>query len=209
MVATMSDIHSYDPRRGHGLRHNPLYAIVGPRPIGWISSRDKQGRSNLAPYSFFNAFCYEPCILGFCSNGWKDSVSNIADTREFVWNLATRDNALAMNATSAEVPHEVDEFDLAGLTKVDSMQVGAYRVGESPVSFECKATQIVQLQDAAGELAEAWMVFGEVVQIHIDRRMIVDDVYRTTLAHPILRAGGASDYAEIREDAIFSMRRPR
>jgi flavin reductase (DIM6/NTAB) family NADH-FMN oxidoreductase RutF len=209
MAATMSDIHSYDPRQGHGLRHDPFYAIIGPRPIGWISSRDKDGRSNLAPYSFFNGFCDEPYIIGFCSNGWKDSVANIAATRQFVWNLATRPNAEAMNASSAPVPHDVDEFELAGLHKLASVHVAPYRVEESPVSFECLATQIVQLQDAAGEPIEAWMVFGEVVQVHIDRRMIVDGVYHTPLAHPILRAGGAKDYVEIREDAFFFMRRPR
>jgi Flavin reductase like domain len=117
IVDAASNIYSYDPAKGHGLRHDPFYSIVGPRPIGWISSRDGGGRSNLAPYSFFNAFCDEPYIIGFCSNGWKDTVSNIAETREFVWNLATRPNASAMNASSASVPHEVDEFVLAGFQK--------------------------------------------------------------------------------------------
>src|SRR5690606_17621082 len=85
----MTDFHFYEPASGHGLRHDPFNAIVGPRPIGWISSRDKNGLVNLAPYSFFNAFNYVPPIVGFCSLGWKDSVSNIAETGEFVWNLAT------------------------------------------------------------------------------------------------------------------------
>jgi len=204
----VTDIHRYDPRQGHGLRHDPFYSIVGPRPIGWISSRDRDGHANLAPYSFFNAFCDEPYIIGFASFGWKDSVSNISETGEFVWNLATRPNAERMNATSASVAHEVDEFVLAGLTKAPCTRVGACRVAESPVSFECVSTQILQLEDAAGEKTPAWMVFGEVVQVHIDKRLIVDGVYSTPLAHPILRAGGAGEYAEIRADAIFAMKAP-
>jgi len=201
-------MHSYDPREGHRLRHDPFYSIVGPRPIGWISSRDREGRANLAPYSFFNAFCDEPPILGFCSYGRKDTVSNISDTGEFVWNLATRPLAEQMNATSTSVAHEIDEFELAGLTKAPGVRVGAWRVAESPVNFECVVTQIVQLRDAAGEKTPAWMVFGEVVQIHIDERLIVDGVYKTALAHPILRAGGAGEYVEVRQDAIFAMRMP-
>jgi flavin reductase (DIM6/NTAB) family NADH-FMN oxidoreductase RutF len=207
-VDAASNIYSYDPAKGHGLRHDPFYSIVGPRPIGWISSRDGSGRSNLAPYSFFNAFCDEPYIIGFCSNGWKDTVSNIAETREFVWDLATRPNATAMNASSASVPHEVDEFVLAGLQKAPSIRVGALRVKESPVAFECLVSQIVQLQSALGKPAEAWMVFGEVVQIHIDRNLIVEGVYHTPRAHPILRGGGAGEYAEIRADAMFAMTAP-
>ena len=84
------DIHFYEPSQGHGLPHDPFNAIVGPRPIGWISSQDAQGRLNLAPYSFFNAFNYIPPIIGFCSVGRKDSLNNIEQTGEFVWNLATR-----------------------------------------------------------------------------------------------------------------------
>ncbi len=204
----MSEIHCYEPARGHGLRHDPFNAIVGPRPIGWISSRDKNGHVNLAPYSFFNAFNYHPPIVGFCSLGWKDSVANVSATGEFVWNLATRRIGEAMNATSATVPHEVDEFDLANLTKVPGRLVDVPRVGESPVSFECKVTQIVQLQGADGVKVKSWLVLGEVVMIYIDTSLIVDGVYQTALAHPILRAGRSGDYAEIRPDAMFEMVRP-
>ena len=109
-------MHVYEPSSGHGLRHDPFNAIVGPRPIGWIASRSPAGILNLAPYSFFNAFNYTPPIIGFSSTGWKDSVANIADTREFVWNLATRPLAEPMNASAATTGPEVDEFALAGLT---------------------------------------------------------------------------------------------
>ncbi|MGB3271699.1 MAG: flavin reductase family protein [Xanthobacteraceae bacterium] len=204
----MTDFHFYEPASGHGLRHDPFNAIVGPRPIGWISSRDKNGLVNLAPYSFFNAFNYVPPIIGFCSLGWKDSVSNIAETGEFVWNLATKALAQQMNATSATVPHEVDEFALAGLTPVASRLVNVPRVGEARVAFECRLTQMVQLQGADGAKVEAWLTLGEVVAVHIDRTLIRDGVYQTAEAYPILRAGRMGDYAEIRPDAMFEMKRP-
>ena len=98
----MTDRHFYEPRHGHGLAHDPLNAIIAPRPIGWISTVNAVGAANLAPYSFFNLFSYKPPIIGFSSQGWKDSVANAKATGEFVWNLATRAQAEAMNATSAQ-----------------------------------------------------------------------------------------------------------
>lgn len=204
----MTDFHYYEPSSGHGLKHDPFNAIVGPRPIGWISSRDAQGRINLAPYSFFNAFNYVPPIIGFSSVGWKDSVANIAETKEFCWNLATKHIGEAMNKTSATVPHEVDEFEISGLTKVPGRIVNVPRVGESLASFECKLTQLIQLEGADGKKANSWLVLGEVVAVYIDKALIKDGVYQTALAHPILRAGRLGDYAEIRPDAMFEMVRP-
>ncbi len=205
----MTDFHYYEPRNGHGLKHDPFNAIVGPRPIGWISSHDAEGHVNLAPYSFFNGFNYHPPIIGFSSVGWKDSVSNIQETKEFCWNLATKHIGEQMNMTSASVPHETDEFTISGLTKVPSRKVKVPRVGESLASFECKLTQLIQLQGADGAKVDAWMVFGEVVAVHIDKRLIKDGVYQTADAHPILRAGRMGDYAEIRPDMMFEMARPR
>ncbi|MBI3699391.1 MAG: flavin reductase family protein [Afipia sp.] len=205
----MSDFHFYEPKDGHGLRHDPFNAIVGPRPIGWISSQDSKGHVNLAPYSFFNAFNYHPPIIGFSSVGWKDTVANVQETKEFCWNLATKHIGEQMNMTSASVPHETDEFTISGLTKVSSRKVKVPRVGESLASFECKLTQLIQLQGADGAKADAWMVFGEVVAVYIDKRLIKDGVYQTAEAHPILRAGRMGDYAEIRPDMMFEMVRPR
>src|ERR1700759_5089042 len=161
------DAHFYEPARGHGLRHDPLNAIVAPRPIGWVSTVDAQGRRNLAPYSFFNAFNYVPPIIGFASIGRKDSLANAEATGMFVWNLATRDLAEAMNKTSATVAQ--DEFELAGLTPVPSRLVAPPRVLESPVNFECRVSQILQLTGAGGAKIETWVVFGEVVAVHIAR----------------------------------------
>jgi flavin reductase (DIM6/NTAB) family NADH-FMN oxidoreductase RutF len=202
------DLHYYEPKNGHGLRHDPFNAIVAPRPIGWISSRGANGNVNLAPYSFFNGFCYVPPIIGFSSTSWKDSVANIEETREFVWNLATMDLARQMNATAAHVARGISEFEIAGLTPVSGKLVNVPRVAESPVSFECRLTQIIQLQGANGEKAQAWLTLGEVVAVHIDKAMIKDGVYQTALARPIVRAGRKGDYFEIRPEAMFEMVRP-
>jgi len=202
------DLHFYEPKNGHGLKHDPFNAIIAPRPIGWISSRDTKGNVNLAPYSFFNAFCYHPPIIGFSSTTWKDSAANVQETREFVWNLATMDLAKQMNASAAHVARDVSEFEIAGLTAVSCKLVNVPRVGESPVAFECKLIEIMQLRGANGEKAQAWLTLGEVVAVHIDKNFIRDGVYQTALARPIVRAGRKGDYFEIRPDALFEMTRP-
>jgi flavin reductase (DIM6/NTAB) family NADH-FMN oxidoreductase RutF len=207
-ASSPKDLHYYEPVNGHGLRHDPFNAIIAPRPIGWISSRDAKGNINLAPYSFFNAFCYTPPIIGFSSTGRKDSVANIQETGEFVWNLATMDLAKQMNATAAHVAHDVNEFTIAGLTAAPSKLVNVPRVAESRVAFECKLTQIIQLQGADGRKAPAWLTLGEVVAVHIDKTLIKDGVYQTALARPIVRAGRMGDYFEIRPEAMFEMLRP-
>ena len=205
---TEKDLYFYEPSKGHGLKHDPFNAIIAPRPIGWISSRDTKGHVNLAPYSFFNAFCYVPPIIGFSSTNWKDTVSNMEQTREFVWNLTTMDLAKHMNATAAHVAPEVDEFKLAGLTAVPGKLVNVPRVAESPVAFECKVSDIVRLKGADGKAADAWLTLGEVVAVHIDKAMIKDGVYQTAAARPIVRAGRRGDYFEIKPENMFEMVRP-
>jgi flavin reductase (DIM6/NTAB) family NADH-FMN oxidoreductase RutF len=201
--------HFYEPAQGHGLPHDPFNAIVGPRPIGWVSTRAADGVLNLAPYSFFNAFNYTPPIVGFCSIGHKDSVRNVQATGEFVWNLVTRDLAEAMNQTCAAVPPEVDEFALAGLTPEPSRIVGVPRVQQSPVAFECRVSQVVQLTSAAGAAIESWLVLGEVVGVHIAQRLLKDGVYDTANAGHVLRGGGPADYFTIGPAQLFRMFRPR
>jgi flavin reductase (DIM6/NTAB) family NADH-FMN oxidoreductase RutF len=202
------DFYYYEPAKGHGLPHNPFNAIIGPRPIGWIATRDTGGHFNLAPYSFFNAFAYTPPVIAFGSTGSKDTLRNARETGEFVWNLATMPLASQMNRTSASVTRDVSEFELAGLSPVASTRVAAPRVAESPVAFECKVTQIVQLKDKEGDSMPNWVVFGEVVAAHIARRLLVDGIYDTAAAHPILRAGGSDAYAEITPEVMFRMARP-
>jgi len=201
-------MHSYEPAKGHGLRHDPFNAIIGPRPIGWISSVSPQGKLNLAPYSFFNAFLYEPPIIGFSSVMRKDTLRNAEATREFVWNLATRDLAERMNITSAPLDYGESEFDAAGLTPVASRRVAVPRVGEARAAMECKVVDVIRHRSAAGVPADGWLVLGEVVAVHIDETLIVDGVYQTALAHPILRAGRAGDYFEISAEGKFEMKRP-
>ena len=202
----MTEWHFYEPARGHGLPHDPFNAIVAPRPIGWISTVSAAGAVNLAPYSFFNALNYHPPLIAFASVGRKDSVTNAEATGEFVWNLATRDLAEAMNATSAMVDPGVDEFALGDLATAPSRLVAAPRVAASPVSFECKLTQIIRLTTKEGRDTDSWLVVGEAVGIHIDTAMLEDGVYQTARARPILRGGGPTDYFEVGER--FGMRRP-
>lgn len=207
----MTDIHSYDPRKGSGLKHDPIAAILGPRPIGWISTLGPQGVVNLAPYSFFSVFNYRPPIVAFSSVGFKDTVRNAQATGEFVYNLATRALAEQVNATSTEVASEISEFDLVGLTRRSSFRVAPPAVAESPVAMECKVIEVKQLRDVHGTALDTWMVMAEVVQVHIDRRMLVGPAgtYETTAAGPILRGGGPADYFEVTADSRFAMYRPR
>ncbi|AMP37658.1 flavin reductase family protein [Ralstonia solanacearum] len=203
------DVFSYAIQAGHGLPHDPIPAILGPRPIGWISTRDAEGRLNLAPYSFFNIFNYKPPLVAFSSVGKKDSVRNAEATGEFVYNLATRPLAEQVNQTSIDAPPGVDEFALTGLTPARCIEVAAPRVAQSPVSLECKVTQVQQLAGIDGVALNTWMVFGEVVAVHIDRALLRDGIYDTAAAQPILRAGGPADYFEVLPQGRFRMYRPR
>jgi flavin reductase (DIM6/NTAB) family NADH-FMN oxidoreductase RutF len=200
--------HFYEPAQGHGLPHDPLNAIIGPRPIGWVSTRGVDGSLNLAPYSFFNAFNYTPPIIGFSSTSAKDSLRNARETGEFVWNLVTREIAERMNATSASVPYGTNEFELGHLTQAPSRLVGAPRVAESGVNFECKVCDIVHLKDHRGTTVPAWLVIGEVVAVHISQALLREGIFDTFRAGIVLRAGGPSGYALITPESRFDMRRP-
>ena len=199
----------YEPKSGHQLKHDPFNSIVGPRPIGWISSKSSDGVLNLAPYSFFNAFNYVPPIIGFASIGRKDSLNNIEATGEFVWNLVTQPQVEAMNQTCKAVPPEVSEFDIAGLSTAPSKIVSVPRVAESPVSFECRCTQILQLKTLEGNSVETWVVFGEVVGIHIEERLISTGIYDTASAQHVMRGGGPADYFSIGSEQLFKIYRPQ
>jgi flavin reductase (DIM6/NTAB) family NADH-FMN oxidoreductase RutF len=205
----VTELHSYAVADGHRLPHDPFKAIVAPRPIGWVSTVDGEGRVNLAPYSFFNAVASRPPCVVWSSEGWKDSVANAEATRAFTWNLATRALAERMNETSAMVAPDVDEFGLAGLTAVPSVAVAPPRVGESPAALECVVTDIVRLRTAAGEAMNNWLVVGEVVHVHLDPAFLTPDgLFDLFAARPILRAGYRADYAEIGPEARFVLRRP-
>ena len=202
----MSTTYFYDPARGHGLPHDPFKAIVAPRMIGWISSRSKHGVLNLAPYSFFGAFATFPPIIGFCSEGRKDSISNIEETGEFVWNLTSKALAAQMNRTSAPVAADVDEFALAGLTAAPGRSVAVPHVAESPAALECKLLQIVRLSALDGTPMDNWLALGQVVGVHIREEFLKDGLFDTHAAQPVMRAGYRADYAQIGE--MFRMVRP-
>jgi flavin reductase (DIM6/NTAB) family NADH-FMN oxidoreductase RutF len=201
--------HSYEPKAGHRLPHDPFNSIVGPRPIGWIGSRNAAGEFNLAPYSFFNAFNYVPPIVGFSSIGAKDTVKNLEEAGEFTWNLVTRALAEAMNQTSATLPRGQSEFEFAGLTPLASDLIAAPRVAESPVSFECRVTQRIQLKTAEDRDVPSWLTLGEVVKVHVAQSLLKDGVYDTGGAGHVLRAGGPADYFWIGAEQLFRMKRPR
>ena len=204
----MHDFHFYEPASGHGLPHDPFKALIAPRPIGWISTVSAGGTPNLAPYSFFNAVSDRPPMIAFSSSGRKDSLTNVEVTGEFVWNMATRALAEAMNASSAAVPPEVDEFTLAGLETAPSRLVVPPRVAASPASLECRLLRTVELDDLDGERTGSTLVIGQVVGVHIRRAFFRDGLFDTGAAHPIMRAGYRDDYVEATPETMFKMARP-
>src|SRR5271169_2474444 len=181
------------------LPRDPFKAIVAPRPIGWISTRALDGRVNLAPYSFFNGFCSVPPIVGFSSEGWKDSASFAKESGEFVANLATFDLRGPMNETSAP-------FARAGLTMAECRLVAAPRVAESPAALECKVVNVVEIKSVSGAWSGSVLTLGEVVAFHIDDEFLLDGRFDTTRAHPLARCG-YQDYAAV--EKVFALARPK
>ena len=200
-------VHYYEPRLGHGLPHDPFKAIVAPRPIGWISTISPAGAVNLAPYSFFNAFASHPPVVGFCSEGYKDSVRNAEATGEFVCDLATRRHAEQMSLTSAPLAPDVNEFAHAGLTSAACRLVKPPRVADAPAALECRVLQVIRLRDLEGRELDNYLTLGQVVAVHIHRACLVDGLFDITRAGTIARCGYAADYAEV--ERLFQMTRPR
>ena len=197
--------YEYDKRDKTRLPHDPFKAIVAPRPIGWVTSISLKGEVNLAPYSYFNGVNSRPNLVMFASEGRKDSVTFIAETREFVCNLATWDLREQMNATSAPLPRGVNEMERAGLEAAPSRLVKPPRVAASPCALECKLIKIVAMATADGQPVDCHVVFGQVVGVHIDDRFIVDGVLDTAAMKPIARCG-YDQYAVV--ESVFSMIRP-
>lgn len=194
-------------RNNHGLRHTPLKALVAPRPIGWISTLDKNGVANLAPFSFFNLVSDRPPCVMFSGGGPKDTWRNAQETGEFVCSLATWDLRYEMNASSAEVGPEIDEFTISRVTKAPSTLVKPPRVAESPVALECRyvSTTTTPRDEKSGKIHH--LVLGLVVGIHIDDRFIKDGLVDTGAMMPIARMG-YHDYAVVRPENVFTMGLP-
>jgi flavin reductase (DIM6/NTAB) family NADH-FMN oxidoreductase RutF len=194
-----------DKRDKRLLSHDPFKAIVAPRPIGWITSISAKGEVNLAPYSYFNGINSHANLVMFASEGRKDSLNNIAETREFVCSLATWDLREAMNATAAPLPHGVNEMVRAGLSPAPSRLVKPPRVAASPCALECRLVKIVPVETCDGQPVDGHVVFGQVVGVHIDDRFIVDGLLDTAAMKPIARCG-YDQYAVV--ESVFSMTRP-
>ncbi|MCA0919509.1 flavin reductase family protein [Pseudooceanicola nanhaiensis] len=190
----------YEPKDGHGLPHNPFNAIVSPRPIGWISTRGKDGSENLAPYSFFNAVAYVPPQVMFASTSSKDSLRNIRETGVFCANVVETAARDVMNATSAALTPETDEFTHAGITRAECETIPCSRVANAPASLECRVTQILQLEGA-----DNWLILGEVTGVHIREDCLVDGRFDVTTFQALSRLG-YRDYASVTD--VFELTRP-
>ena len=153
-----------------------LISSIVPRPIAWVSTISDEGQVNLAPYSFFNLVCKNPPTVLFCpgvrgtDGGLKDSYNNVVANGEFVVNIVSEELAQAMHKSSTEFPSHVNEFKEAGLTPAKSILVTPPRVEESPVSIECKVTEIIQVGN--GDIGSAWVVLGEAIYIHVADRVM-------------------------------------
>lgn len=190
----------------HGLRHDPFKAIVAPRPIGWIGTKGRDGSTNLAPYSFFNIVSDKPKLVMFSSSGRKHSLRNAEETGVFTASLASRHLSDEVNASSAGVDYGVSEFELAGLPAKMAELIEAPYVAEAHAVLECRGTDILNPKGLDGEPSESFMVFGQVVGIHISETILRDGRIDMALARPIARMG-YRDYADGGSD-VFEMTRP-
>jgi flavin reductase (DIM6/NTAB) family NADH-FMN oxidoreductase RutF len=198
----------YQPesRDGSLLPHDPLKAIVAPRPIGWIAAQGASGAINLAPYSYFNLVASPPTpIVMFSSEGRKDAVSFIEETGEFTCSLVTVDLADQMNLTSAPLPRGESEFTYAGLAMAVSRLVKPPYVRDSAAAMECKLLSITELEDVDGRKLDRHLVLGQVVGVHVDERFIRDGRFDIAAARTLARCGYA-DYAVV--DEVISLKRP-
>jgi flavin reductase (DIM6/NTAB) family NADH-FMN oxidoreductase RutF len=191
--------------RDHGMRHDPFKAIVSPRPIGWIGTRGKDGSRNLSPYSFFNAISTDPKIVLFSSARGNDSPRNAEETGVFTTSFVSHNLMRQMNDSSVIVPYGVDEFEIAGLTPETGRMVDAPYVKGAFAALECRVIQVVRPHGLDGAEADAIVVFGQVVGIHIDEAIIRDGRLDMSVARPVGRMG-YMDYTEASE--VFEMLRP-
>jgi flavin reductase (DIM6/NTAB) family NADH-FMN oxidoreductase RutF len=198
----------YDPgKNDHGLPHDPFKSCVVPRPIGWISTVSVRGIDNLAPYSQFQNLTYDPPYVMFAANqntrgNRKDTAVNAEQTGEFVYNMATYDLREAVNRSATEVPPEVDEFELAGLTKAPSVRVKPCRVEESPIQFECRYHGTLRLP-GNGPMGTVDVIIGRVVLVHIKDEVIGTDGRIDLLRIRPLARLGYYDYTTV--ESIFEM----
>jgi flavin reductase (DIM6/NTAB) family NADH-FMN oxidoreductase RutF len=186
-----------------------MIGMVVPRPIAFVSSLDEQGVRNLAPFSYFMACTADPPVVCFVSgyrrteHPAKDTLRNIAATKEFVVNIVSEEFADRMNLTAAEVAPEVDEFELSGLTPIASELIRPPRVGESHAHMECRLRQLLSIGEAPGG---GTLIFGDVLRFHVDEKIIHGYKIDPDKLHAIGRMGGPT-YVRTRD--CFDMSRPK
>lgn len=202
----------YRPEEGHPLPHDPFKALVVPRPIGWISTLDGEGRPNLAPYSFFNGCGDAPPMVMFAQTGRKsrgeaekDSIANIRATGEFACNLVSRRLAEAMNLSSGTYAAGADEFAIAGLTPVPGRAIAAPHVAGAPAVLECRLVRILDDLPTWHARQSNVMVIGEVVGVHVDDAVVTEGRVDPLLFEPVARMG-YMEYTSV--TAKFEMQRP-
>lgn len=175
----------YDAQKDdHGLKHDPMQAIVAPRPIGWISTLNGEGGVNLAPYSFFNLVSYKPHFVMFSSHGRKDSLRNAEREGEFVCSVATLKLFDEVNKTGASVASHIDEMQLAKLDPRPSKFVKPPRVARSPAALECRYHQTIELPSKEGR-EPYYMVIGEVIGVYIDDKVLKDGLYSADMVEAL------------------------
>ncbi len=195
----------YEPTDGHGLRYDPFKALIAPRPIGWISTVNTRGIANLAPYSFFNAMSASPHMVGFASIGFKHSITNAKETREFVFNVVSLPLARQMNESSAGVKPDESEFELADIDSLPCRIVKPPRVAKSPASMECKLVHFHEFTDLEGRPTDRYLVVGQVVGVHIDEQFLTDGRFDSLSAQMLARCG-YRDYSVL--ENVFEMDPP-
>ncbi|MGF1552861.1 MAG: flavin reductase family protein [Paracoccaceae bacterium] len=202
----------YRPADGHGLPHDPFKALVVPRPIGWVSTLDREGRANLAPYSFFNGCGDAPPLVMFAATGrktrevaQKDSLANVRETGEFACNIVSRALQDQMNKSSGFYEHGEDEFEIAGLTKADCREIACPRVAEAPAALECRLVRVIDDLPSWKDGHANAMVIGEVVGVHIDEGVLRDGLVDVLIHQPLARMG-YKDYTAVTEK--FALDRP-
>lgn len=193
-----------DPLTTPGFRRSIFNAIVAPRPIGWISTLNPDGSANLAPFSQFNLVSTAPPVVMFSCNQpadrcEKDTIANVRESGEFVVNLVTWDLRAQMNLSSTPAPRGVDEFELAGLAKAQSVKVRPPRVAASPAHLECRVMQIVEISPEHPGETPSTVVFGRVLGLHLREEFLdAQGHFDTARARPLTRLGG-HQYATVGE----------
>ncbi len=181
-----------------------MATCIVPRPIAWVATQDKDGINNLAPFSFFNGISSKPPSLSIAvsynrgrEDGYKDTLANILELREFVVSVVTEDTALAMVETAMGHPADVDEFETARLTAMPSKTIRPPRVGESPVSFECELHETMQIGEGPGS---STLVIGIIKHIYVqDNILTAEGAVDVEKLHIIGRVSGSSGYCYIRD----------